>query len=163
MEQSHGNKKAKLIAWLVVIAAVVLIYTFVSARSSNEDASSSSNDGITMPVDDTSRQSAASNSAVYEDGIYTASSSYNSPGGIEDITVSITLKDGVVADSSVKQEPNEPQAEHYQAEFRENYKPRVIGKKLDDISLSRVSGSSLTSEGFNKAIEKIKNQAESES
>jgi hypothetical protein len=35
----------------------------------------------------------------------------------------------------------------------------VVGKSLDDIKVSKVAGSSLTSGGFNKAIEQIKTDA----
>jgi hypothetical protein len=35
----------------------------------------------------------------------------------------------------------------------------VVGKDIDEISVSRVAGSSLTSGGFNDAIEQIKAEA----
>ena len=35
----------------------------------------------------------------------------------------------------------------------------VLGKDLDEVSVSRVAGSSLTSEAFNQAIDKIKTEA----
>jgi len=37
----------------------------------------------------------------------------------------------------------------------------VIGKNIADVQLSRVSGSSLTPEGFNNALATIKSQAQS--
>jgi hypothetical protein len=36
----------------------------------------------------------------------------------------------------------------------------VVGKKLDDIKVSKVAGSSLTSGGFNQAVADIKTQAQ---
>ncbi len=35
----------------------------------------------------------------------------------------------------------------------------VVGKNINDIDVDKVSGSSLTSGGFNEAIEKIKQEA----
>ena len=35
----------------------------------------------------------------------------------------------------------------------------VVGKALDDLNVSRVAGSSLTSGGFNAAVDDIKEQA----
>ena len=35
-----------------------------------------------------------------------------------------------------------------------------MGKKLDAISVSKVAGSSLTSGGFNEAVDKIKTEAQ---
>jgi uncharacterized protein YpmS len=54
---------------------------------------------------------------------------------------------------------NDPEAREYQSMFISGYKQQVVGKRISDISLSRVSGSSLTSQGFNSAIQKIESQA----
>jgi len=43
--------------------------------------------------------------------------------------------------------------------FISGYKPYVIGKNIDTISLDRVSGSSLTPAAFNEALGQIKTEA----
>ncbi|MDM4761398.1 hypothetical protein QT381_00050 [Galbitalea sp. SE-J8] len=98
-------------------------------------------------------------SGSYRDGEYTADGSYQSPGGTETITVDLTLADGVVSAVTVTGEPSTPDAEHYQGQFEAGIDALVVGKSLDDIAVSKVAGSSLTSGGFDAAIDDIKTQA----
>jgi uncharacterized protein with FMN-binding domain len=95
----------------------------------------------------------------YKDGTYKTTGSYDSPAGQESIGVSLTLKDGIITDSSVKGQATDDTAQSYQADFISGYKQFVTGKKLDNLSVSRVSGSSLTSQGFNNALKSIESQA----
>ena len=71
----------------------------------------------------------------------------------------MTLKNGVITDTSATKGATDPEAEEYQNRFIKNYKNLVVGKSISNLSLSRVSGSSLTSIGFNDAIDQIKSQA----
>lgn len=50
-------------------------------------------------------------------------------------------------------------AKAYQGLFQQNYAPQVNGKKIDTIKLGAVGGSSLTSGGFNAALQAIQDQA----
>lgn len=97
--------------------------------------------------------------AQYKDGEYKQEGDYTSPGGPEQIEVGLTLKDGVVTQSVVTSKAENPKSKYMQSVFVENYKPLVIGKNLKDLKLDKVAGSSLTPQGFNDAIEKIKAQA----
>lgn len=96
----------------------------------------------------------------YKDGTYTASGSYRTPASIETIQVSLTISGGTVSKASVQQNPTNQDSAAYQEAFQQSYQPYVVGKKLSDIYLSRVSGSSLTSIGFNQALDQIKSQAQ---
>ncbi len=106
---------------------------------------------VTTPV--------ASN-AVYKDGTYTATGSYRTPQSTEQLTVALTLKGGIITDATVTGNPQVRETVRYQDMFISNFKQYVIGKKIDTLSLSRVSGSSLTSGGFNSAVAQIKTQAQ---
>ncbi|HEV8677717.1 MAG TPA: FMN-binding protein [Candidatus Paceibacterota bacterium] len=102
---------------------------------------------------------AAANASGYKDGTYTASASYRTPETIEPISVTLTLANGIVTDVSFTSNPQASEARQYQAQFAAGYKQYVVGKNIDDIEISRVSGSSLTSGGFKAALEKIKAEA----
>ncbi|MDB5181925.1 MAG: hypothetical protein JWP13_688 [Candidatus Saccharibacteria bacterium] len=159
-----GKNKAKLITWCVIITAVAIIYVIFNARSNDNTAAVSDTDTAhshSETAEHTTTTTTHHHGAdtVYTDGTYRATSRYSTPGGSESIEVTISLKDNVVTTSSVQQTPNDREAAEYQAEFKQNYKPLVEGKKISDINLSRVSGSSLTSRGFNDAVENIKSQA----
>jgi len=98
-------------------------------------------------------------STGYKDGTYSATGQYFSPGGQESVRVDLTLTNDVVTASSVESGANDPTAESYQTSFISGYKAYVIGKKINTIKLSNVSGSSLTSQGFNDALKQIEQQA----
>ena len=97
--------------------------------------------------------------AAYVDGTYTAEGTYNTPETVETISVTITLADGTVTAVEVTGDPQRPESRQYQGEFIGGIEGEVVGKHIDEISVSRVAGSSLTSGGFNSAIELIKQQA----
>lgn len=101
------------------------------------------------------------NSSGYKDGTYTVTASYRTPERNEDLTVTLTLKNGVVVDSKVTAQAKDPSSKLYQSEFIQNYKQFVTGKNIDTLSLTRVAGSSLTPNGFNAAVAQIKIQAQS--
>lgn len=97
--------------------------------------------------------------AALKDGTYTAEGSYATPESVETISVTVTLKDNVITDVTVTGNPTKRESEEYQAKFIGGIKDEVVGKNIDEISVSRVAGSSLTSGGFNKAIDTIKVEA----
>ncbi|HEV7848676.1 MAG TPA: FMN-binding protein [Mycetocola sp.] len=99
--------------------------------------------------------------ADYKDGQYTAEGSYLSPGGPESVTVTLTVKDNTVTDLQVTGSGGTPNAKKYQGEFIENIDEIVVGKNIDELDVSRVAGSSLTSGGFNQALEQIRDDASS--
>lgn len=95
---------------------------------------------------------------AYKNGSFSANGSYRTPGGTETISVSVTLKDDVITSVSVTGNGRGDSAE-YQSMFKSGVSSLTIGKDIDDVKLSRVSGSSLTSTGFNSALDTIKTEA----
>ncbi|GAA2584247.1 hypothetical protein [Microbacterium binotii] len=101
----------------------------------------------------------SSSSGAYKDGTYTASGSYQTPESVEEISVTVTLADDVITSVEVTGDPQARESQQYQSQFIGGISDVVVGKDIDEISVSRVAGSSLTSGGFNKAIEEIKTEA----
>lgn len=95
----------------------------------------------------------------YVDGTYTATGSYVSPGGEESVEVALTLADGVVSDVEVTSLAKHPNSERFQGEFISGITDVVVGVPIDELAVDKVAGSSLTSGGFNAAVEDIKGQA----
>lgn len=110
---------------------------------------------------DTTSESADTGAASgdYADGSYTADGSYQTPETVEKISVTLTIADGLVTEVEVEGDPQARESEQYQGQFIDGISDEVVGKSLDDIEVSRVAGSSLTSGGFNEAVESIKEQA----
>jgi uncharacterized protein with FMN-binding domain len=102
---------------------------------------------------------AASGDSTYADGTYTAEGSYATPESVETIVVTVTLQDDVVTAVEVTGDPQKSESAQYQGEFIGGIADVVVGQEIDSLSVSRVAGSSLTSGGFNQAIETIKSEA----
>ena len=104
---------------------------------------------------------AGSSSGTYKDGTYTAEGTYQTPETVEKISVTLTLESNKVTAVEVTGDPQARETEQYQSEFIGGIKDEVVGKKLDDLSVDRVGGSSLTSGGFNAAVAEIRTEAAS--
>ena len=98
-------------------------------------------------------------SGDYADGTYTESGDYQAPSGSETVEVTVTLADNVITDVEVVGDATDAQAKLHQGEFADGIADLVVGKNIDEISVDKVGGSSLTSGGFNAAIEAIKADA----
>ncbi|MFH5877998.1 hypothetical protein [Arthrobacter sp. NA-172] len=98
-------------------------------------------------------------SAPYKDGTYSADGNYVSPNGDETLGVQLTLSGNTVSKVDVTVHPTSPNTQMFQSQFKDGIAAQVVGKKLDDINVSKVAGSSLTGGGFNQAVELIKAKA----
>ena len=108
---------------------------------------------------DSATTDSASSTSTYADGTYEAMGTYTSPNGQEEIDVSITLASDVITAVTVTPQASNPNSVRYQNEFADGIAAVVVGQDIDDIQVSRVAGSSLTSGGFNEAVETIKAEA----
>jgi uncharacterized protein with FMN-binding domain len=102
---------------------------------------------------------AAAGGGTYKDGTYSADGNYVSPNGNETVGVELTLAGGAVTGVKITPHPTNSNTRKFQGEFAGGIQSQIVGKKLDDIRVSKVAGSSLTSGGFNQAVEKIKSEA----
>jgi len=102
---------------------------------------------------------ATTTSGDYTDGTYTESGDYQAPSGAETVEVTVALADNVITSVEVVGDATDAQAKRHQGEFADGIGDIVVGKNIDEISVDKVGGSSLTSDGFNAAIEAIKADA----
>ncbi|MET3175597.1 UNVERIFIED_ORG: uncharacterized protein with FMN-binding domain [Arthrobacter sp. UYCu721] len=102
----------------------------------------------------------ASSGSVYQDGTYGADGTYVSPNGTETVGVELTLAAGMVTAVNITQHPSSPNTRKFQGEFAGGIAAQVVGKSIDELKVSKVAGSSLTSGGFNQALDKIKAEAQ---
>lgn len=150
----NGNSKIIIpvvIAALVVITAIGL-YTY---NSSNSNQPQQEILITTAPVE------SAVSSLAYKDGSYSASGNYVSPGGPREIDLTVTLSGDTITDVVFVGKATDPTSKRFQGEFADGYKAMIVGKNIDEVVLTKVSGSSLTPKGFNDALGKIKAEAKS--
>lgn len=157
-----------------IIAVVGLIVIVVVAVLAFQNMNAGSQNATTTTAEQTQQQPAqneamvaepttpaAEQAGAYKDGTYTAVGNYTSPGGAETLGVTLTIANGVVTTSEVEVQATRPISKTRQTDFKDNYKPQVEGKSIDELTLTKVSGSSLSPKGFNDAVEQIKQQAQS--
>ncbi|MEZ0140964.1 FMN-binding protein [Microbacterium sp. NRRL B-14842] len=132
---------------------------FVLAGCSSTGDAADTSTATDETAGSSSSSSSGDASGTYTDGTYTADGSYQTPETVEEITVTLTLADGVVTEVEVTGDPKAPETERYQGEFIDGIADEVVGKPIDELNVSRVAGSSLTSGGFNDAVASIKEQA----
>ncbi|MGG6379501.1 FMN-binding protein [Paenarthrobacter sp. NEAU-H11] len=119
--------------------------------------SAGSSTAATTPA--TGASTTAAGGAEYKDGMYSADGTYVSPNGTETVGVQLTLAAGTVTDVQITQHPSNPNTRKFQGEFAGGIAAQVVGRNIDELNVSKVAGSSLTSGGFNKALEQIKSEA----
>ena len=95
----------------------------------------------------------------YRDGSYTENGSYTSPGGNETIRVNITLGNDIVTAVSVSTVSADPTATGYEAQFAGGISGAAVGRNIATLHVGAVAGSSLTANGFNQAVGKIRADA----
>jgi len=145
------NKVNPTVAVIIAIALIASIAVAIALFSNSSERQQ------TSPT--TSTQGAEPQTATYANGTYEATGEYVSPGGRESIDVSVTVMNGKITDTTVTPNADSGEAKEYQQRFAANYKDMVVGKSIDEVSLTRVAGSSLTGIGFNDALEQIKEDA----
>ncbi|MCX6734789.1 MAG: hypothetical protein NTZ25_02650 [Candidatus Peregrinibacteria bacterium] len=96
----------------------------------------------------------------YKDGTYTKVGSYQSPGGTDSITVTVTVKNDVVESVSLVNGAISGTSQYYENLFIDGVSAQVVGKKLDSVSVGKVNGASLTGNGFNNAVAQIRTTAQ---
>jgi uncharacterized protein with FMN-binding domain len=139
--------------------AGILVFAGCSAET---DASEETPAAATSESSNTSTaRTTAASTGKYADGTYTASGSYQTPETVETISVTLTLDNDVITEVNVIGDPQARETQQYQGQFIGGISDVVVGKNIDEISVSRVAGSSLTSKGFNSAVDKIKSEASS--
>lgn len=156
---AQGRVNPTIITIIIIVllgAGAGGIYAYNQANNTEPSATQSESSDTNAPVSDTSSETTIS---VYTDGTYTAQGDYSTPGGSEEISVTVTLAGGSVTDVEADGSATGGNSAQYQREFLSGYKSEVVGKSLDEVQLSRVAGSSLTSTGFNRALDTIKNDA----
>lgn len=125
------------------------------ANKTNNGGNTDSSSGIaSTPSINSPDTSANTNTATLE--TLTAKANYNVPeGGINSITVTITLNGENITDINVEHSIAERESQKYINSFDSKIKTSVVGKNLSSLSPARIGGASLTSAGFYQALSQL--------
>jgi uncharacterized protein with FMN-binding domain len=136
-------------------ASVSLAAIAAGCSSGTSDDGTPAAPSSNTPATTTPRPSAGA--SRYRDGDYEAKGWY---GGLpSNVDVAITLRADRITDVQVTANATDPTSRDYQERFADAVPDVVIGRPMDEVRVARLAGSSGTPDGFNEAIEKIKDQA----
>lgn len=158
MEPSKNYAKPLTIVGIIVVIAGILGFTTLGKKA---DQTPNTSGATSTPTTDTASNTNTESETKYKDGTYAVTGNYISPGGAETVGVTLKIENDVVVASDFEIQADRPISVEMQKQFSDGYKQFVVGKKLDEVSVGKVSGSSLTPKGFNDAVAKIKVQAQS--
>ena len=171
--QNPLQKKIGIIAGVVVVLGVIGVTIFqesddgVAGTPVAVTTDSYSNTPVSAPTPSPASSTPPTPVAavpknyvsVYRNGNYSATGSYDSPGGTENVSVTLTITSDIITSVSVTSGAYDRRSQSYQNIFIANYKQYVIGKNISSLNLGKISSSSLTPVGFNDALAKIRAQA----
>lgn len=161
MPERRPNVAIISVIVVILLAAATVGTIKLTSKSDNNEPQKPGTSDISDTPPAATESGTTATAGMYKDGTYTETGSYTTPGGPESITITVTLANGVITATSAEGSGGSGNTIEYQGKFIGGYRDQVVGKKIDDVSLSRVSGSSLTSQGFNKALDAIKKDAQS--
>ncbi len=147
------------VAAVGIAGALALAGCTASDTTAETDTDTTTPEPAASTAPDSGASGDSTGDGAYADGTYTAEGSYATPESVETITVTVTLADDVVTAVEVTGDPQKSESEQYQGQFIGGIADVVVGQDIDTLSVSRVAGSSLTSGGFNQAIDAIKSEA----
>lgn len=137
-------------------ASVMLLTAACGSGSDDTSSDTPSASSSSANSDDSSDASAA----AYKDGDYKAEGTYSNPSGESEVEVEVTLADNKITAVTVTPMATNATSKQFQEKFAGGISDEVVGKSLDELNVSKVAGSSLTSSGFNAAIDEIKADAQ---
>lgn len=146
-----NNKIIGGIVGVLVVAVAGLWYAVSGKDDDMREGESVVNTPVTTKPEDVN--------AHYKDGTYTATGAYFSPAGKEEVEVTATLKGDIITSTQFVGKAQNPGSVMAQKKFSEGYTEQVVGKAINEVSLTVVNGSSLTPRGFMDALQKIEDQS----
>lgn len=156
------SDKLFLVIGLIAIISATGVggYAFINSASSSTKTPQIVKTVTPSASNTTTAPTTSATISGYNDGVYTQSSSYSVPHSLSNsIEVSITIKDGVIAAASTKHTYTDNESGSYIDAFDSSLASTVVGKPIGTTSFSRIGGASLTTDGFQRALELVQNAA----
>ena len=165
-QKSFNSKTPKIVGGVTLSVIILIAIYFLLLRPkttqetnvANLNSGADSNSSLSLNSGPTP---SAQSSSSYKDGSYSATTKYQVPeeSNLNSITIKLNLESGAIKSLSLETSYEAQESAKYDRNFKNSINSKVVGKKLDSASLSRVGGASLTTEAFNEALTKIMQQA----
>jgi flagellar basal body-associated protein FliL len=150
MKLSQQKQVFTYLAITLGIATIVVIAFLFSSSSTTATKTSSS---VTS-----SAISPSSVVTVGKTGTFTSNISYRVPKGTTIAKFSLTLKDSTITSATVSYVSGDRDSREYIDQYNSGFLQAVENKNISDISEVYISGATLTTSAFDKALQDIKSQ-----
>lgn len=127
-----------------------------ATASTSEVTTSTSTPNVSAQTNSTTQSTTTSG---YKDGTYSATASYYVPRGSNGITAKVTIANGKISSVTTNHTYADRESGMYIDSFDAAIKNAVVGQSADGLSLGRIGGATLTTDGFNDALTQIVTQA----
>ncbi|GAA3541667.1 hypothetical protein AFL01nite_25240 [Aeromicrobium flavum] len=157
----NPTKRRSYAALAASTALLTLAACGSDAAEDDADATSKTPAATSPAASEPAASAPAGAAGEFTPGDYEATGTYTSPDGqTQSIEVEVELAaDGTITDLDADGQAESGNSEQYQGKFESGIDAKVEGRKITELDIDKVSGSSLTSGGFNDAIEQIIGQA----
>ena len=142
------------VAVLVIVIGAIIVFSEEDSQESNIASSSSSAAEASLPEPSPQVEGPGS----FEDGSFETTTTYISPGGPAEMNIALTLEGDVVQSISVTSLEGNPTSQDYKERFANEVISFVTGVNLDEADVDTIAGASLTSRGFNEALDVIRSK-----
>lgn len=167
-----NNKKIAGYAMSLVILSVTIAVTLISNSLLNEKIQEENKKNkTTVSVILTEEKPTTENPTngqevpikqIYKDGIFISKQSYNVKDWVDTTDFTLEIKEGKIVNMSAKWVNGNSRSVPWVVGYQNKVSPEIYQKDLDSISSVYVSGSTRTSNAFEKAVADIKLQAKNE-
>lgn len=149
----------KIISLIGVVAVAVLGYFgYEKYEEMNFIPTAVLNDETTN-TEETIKTETPATPKNYKDGKYSLTIKYNTPAGFEDLGVNLELSKNKIIAATVTKMGRDGTSSNFQSKFISDFSSYVIGQDIENLKLKVTSGASLTTGGFNNALNQIRAQA----
>ncbi len=163
------NTGTKILAGVVIIVVIgFLVYWFertpaeetpIETPNTTETNNNGTLNGTVNSTTSAATSTNTTSTGKYKNGTYSATGSYVSPGGKQNMSVSLTINNDKVTKVTLTEGAIDATSKSFQNRFIGGVQTLVVGTSLDQVKVGVVSGSSLSAGGFMDALAKIKVQA----
>ncbi len=165
------KKNIQVLVTLGIVSASVFVVIMIVLTQHNTPVPVATNQAGTptvtrTPLITTTPSISAINSptptehSTFKNGTYNSTVTYEFPhGGHSIVKVTAIIQNDIVTSVSDEYTPGDDESAQYMNWFDQAYKEGVVGKKINDIALSRVGGASLTTVAFMEALTNIASEA----
>ena len=136
---------------------LVSAFTYSAITTLNRSDSVVSKELVVETIRETMPMMDGVSMSMHNNGTYKTMVKYEVPYGyVEPMYVSLTIESGVITGAEVSFEVENPVSADYQEVFKRYYKEEIVGQLVEEVSLSRMGGASLTNNAFDSAVARIK-------